>query len=75
MEASILLVKAAVQYGPRIQNSIVYLQNYQLLPEDRLAEGMKDLFGVAITTGTVANIARRTAEKLKATVTKIAQLF
>ncbi len=65
-------VNAPVQYGSRIQNSIVYLQNYQLLPEDRLAEAMKDLFGVSVTTGTVANIARRTAKKLKETVANIA---
>lgn len=65
-------VNAPVQYGSRIQNSIIYLQNYQLLPEDRLAEAMKDLFGVSVTTGTVANMARRTAEKLKTTVARIA---
>ena len=65
-------VNAPVQYGSRIQNSIVYLQNYQLLPEDRLAEAMKDLFGVSITTGTVPNIARRSAKKLKKTADNIA---
>ena len=50
----------------------MYLQNYQLLPEDRLVEAMKDLFGVSVTTGTVANIARRTAKKFKETVANIA---
>ncbi len=65
-------INAAVQYGARIKNSIVYLQNYQLLPEDRLAETMKDLFGVSVTTGTIANIARRTAKKLQETVANIA---
>ena len=38
-------VTAPVQYGPRIAAVVVYLLHYQLLPEDRLAEAMADLFG------------------------------
>src|SRR3954468_2154119 len=38
-------VTAPVQYGPRITAIVVYLLHYQLLPEDRLAEAMADLFG------------------------------
>ena len=39
-------VTAPVQYGPRLLAVVVYLLHYQLLPEDRLAEAMADLFGV-----------------------------
>ena len=38
-------VTAPVQYGPRLLAVVVYLLHYQLLPEDRLAEAMADLFG------------------------------
>jgi transposase len=35
-----------VQYNPRIAAVVIYLLHYQLLPEDRLAEPMADLFGI-----------------------------
>ncbi len=64
-------VGAATQYGARAQSIAVYLQNYQLLPEDRLAEAMSDLFSLGITTGTLANISRRVATSLQPTVEQI----
>ncbi len=67
-------INAHTQYGERIKNVVVYLQNYQLLPEDRLAEGMNDLFGVPLTTGTIANICRRAADRLRDTVAQIEKL-
>jgi hypothetical protein len=36
---------ASTLYGPRIAAGVIYLLHYQLLPEDRLAELMPDLFG------------------------------
>ena len=41
-----------MQYGPRIAAVVVYLLHYQLLPEDRLAEAMADLFGVRLVAAT-----------------------
>ena len=41
-------VNAPVQYGPRIAAFVIYLLHYQLLPEDRLAELMADLFGIRL---------------------------
>jgi transposase len=38
-------VNAPVQYGPRVKTTAVYLRDYQLLPLERLAESMRDLFG------------------------------
>ena len=35
---------------------VVYLLHYQLLPEDRLAGLMKDLFGVALAPATIARM-------------------
>jgi transposase len=64
-------INAATQYGVRAQSIAVYLQNYQLLPEDRLAEAMTDLFCLKMTTGTLANISSRVANSLQPTVERI----
>ena len=57
-------VNAPVQYGTRISAFVVYLQHYQLLPEDRLAELMADLFGVGLCAASVANMSRSCASRL-----------
>ena len=56
-------VTAPVQYGPRLAATVVYLLHYQLLPEDRLAEAMADLFGVRLVAATVARMSRTCAER------------
>ena len=58
-------VTAPVQYGPRIAAMVVYLLHYQLLPEDRLAEAMADLFGVKLVAATIARMSRRCAERFQ----------
>jgi transposase len=58
-------VNAPVQYGPRIAAFVIYLLHYQLLPEDRLAEAMADLFGVGIVAATIARISRSCAARLQ----------
>jgi len=57
-------VKAPVQYGPRITAFVIYLLHYQLLPEDRLAELMADLFGVKLVAATIARMSRACAARL-----------
>ena len=47
-------VTAPVQYGKRIGAFVVYLLHYQLLPEQRLAALMADLFGIKLATATSA---------------------
>ena len=51
-------INAPVQYGPRIAAFVTYLLHYQLLPEDRLAELMADLFGVKLAAATIARMSR-----------------
>jgi transposase len=47
---------APVQYGPRVKSVAVYMGEYQLLPFDRLAEIMRDLFACgSFSEGTLAN--------------------
>jgi transposase len=58
-------VNAPVQYGPRIAAFVVYLLHYQLLPEDRLAELMADLFGIRIAAATIARMGRNCAARLQ----------
>src|SRR5215470_1386035 len=50
------LVTAPVQYGARICSFVVYLLNYHFLPEDRLAELLSDLFGLAMVPATIARM-------------------
>jgi transposase len=56
-------VTAPVQYGPRLLAGVVYLLHYQLLPEDRLAEAMADLFGMRLVAATLARMSRSCAER------------
>jgi transposase len=57
-------VTAPVQYGPRISAFVVYLLQGQFLPEDRLAEVMRDLFGVSLVPATIARMSRSCADRL-----------
>ena len=51
-----------MQYGPRVAATAVYLQNAQLLPEERLAEVFRDLFQVALCAATLAGMTRKAAQ-------------
>ena len=58
-------VAAPVQYGERIEAFVVYLLHSQLLPEQRVAALIADLFGVSLTTATIAAISRDYAARLR----------
>jgi transposase len=64
-------VRSGVQYGPGVKARVLYLQQYQLLPFQRTAEAMRDLFGCHLSPGTVANIVRECADELVETELKI----
>ena len=57
-------VTAPVQYGTRICAFVVYLLQGHFLPEDRLAELMRDLFGVSLVPATIARMSRSCADRL-----------
>src|ERR1700756_1446457 len=67
-------INAPVQYGPRIAAFVVYLLHYQLLPEDRLAELMADLFGIRIVAATIARMGRNCAARLQDFVATVRDL-
>jgi len=58
-------VNAPVQYGPRLCAVVVYLLHYQLLPEDRLAQLMADLFGVKLVPATIARMSQACAQRFR----------
>ena len=64
-------VSATVQYGPSIMARALYLHDYQLLPYARAAEAMRELFGCAISAGTLSTAVRRCAAGLIETELKI----
>jgi transposase len=57
-------VTAAAQYGASVVALVVYLQAWQFIPEDRLAELMADVFGVEVATSTLAVMGHRKAQEL-----------
>jgi transposase len=66
-------VDVAVQYGPRTQALAVYLTQHQMLPVQRAAALISDLFGMSVSQGTVLNAAAQAAARLGPTVDAIAQ--
>lgn len=65
-----------VQYGAGVKAIGVYLQSYHLLPYQRTAEVLRDLFGVSLSVGTLAQgletVSKQletTAEGIKAAIT------
>jgi transposase len=58
-------VSAPVQYGPRFQSLMVYLNQQQLLPYDRLAQLCEDLFGQPLSAGTLVAANERTFAQLE----------
>jgi transposase len=57
-------VAAPVQYGSLIAAMVTYLHTWHFIPEDRLAELMKDIFGVDLATATIATMVGNKATNL-----------
>jgi transposase len=66
-------VVAPVQYGARICAMAVYLLHGHFVPEDRLAELMRDLFGVGVVPATIARMSRLCADRLRGFVDALRQ--
>ena len=56
--------QAPVQYGPRIAAIIIYLYAGQFLSKGRTAQALAELFGVRVSSGTVAAVTARAAGSL-----------
>jgi len=57
-------VEAPVQYGPRTAAVIIYLYIGQFLSKQRTAQALAELFGVPVSSGTVAAVTGRAAGRL-----------
>lgn len=57
-------VGTPVQYGARFTSLMVYLNQQQLIPYDRLAQLCEDLFGQRLSTATLAAANTRVYEQL-----------
>src|SRR5947209_4909456 len=57
-------VNAPVQYGEGVKSVAAYLMGYQLLPYERCAEAMDDLFGCPLSSGTLATLLKGCAGEL-----------
>ncbi len=64
-------LRAPVQYGPGVLSRSVYLYLYQLLPINRTAETMRDLFHCPISVATIQRAARICSGKLVNTEQRI----
>ena len=68
-------VISPAQYGPRVRAVSVYLNVQQLIPEDRVAQAMADLFGAAtLCPDSVVAWGKRKAEEFEAVAARIAAL-
>jgi transposase len=60
-----------VQYGPRLKANAAYIKSYALLPYERASELFEDLFGVALSAGTLVNVDREVSERLEEVTERI----
>ncbi len=58
-------VTAPAQYGPRVRAAAVYLNAGQLIPEDRVAETMRDLMNINLCPATIAAMGTRKADEFR----------
>jgi transposase len=66
-------VTAQTQYGARVATWVVYLQTWHLLPEARVGEVMRDMFGVCLSAATGAAMGHRKAEEWTALAAHIGE--
>ena len=57
-------VNAPAQYGPRFRSLLVYLQNQQLIPFNRISQIMTDLYGVCVSEATIFDASQRSYDNL-----------
>lgn len=66
-------VTGPVQYGPRLKAAVVHLTQHHMLPAQRTADLMGDLFNLPLSDATVLAAVEEARERLEPTVTAIGQ--
>jgi transposase len=64
-------VKAHTQYGNRVRSWVVYYQNQQLIPEDRIQQLFMDMYNLPITTASIATFNKMAYEQLETFESKV----
>jgi transposase len=68
-------VVSPVQYGARVKANAVYLNTFHLIPEDRVAEAMQDMFGLnGLCSASIVAWGAAKAEELRPFTDHIASL-
>lgn len=65
------VASSPTSYGPRIAGFVAYFSVRHYLPYKRLAELVADVFGVSVSTGTIANMIDSAARSFTSTVQAI----
>jgi transposase len=58
-------VTQPVQYGPEVQAQAVYLNQYQMLPLERVSELFTDWYGHSLAEGTIVSAAQEVAKQVQ----------
>jgi transposase len=58
-------VTQPVQYGPEIKAQMVYLNQYQMIPLDRLSEIFFEFYGQGVAEGTIIEACKEVGEKVQ----------
>ena len=66
-------VTQPVQYGPEIKSVAVYLNQYQMLPLERVSETFADVFGHALAEGTILTAGKEVAEQAQPVMAAVQQ--
>jgi transposase len=64
-------VTQPVQYGPEIKAQAVYLNQYQMIPLERVSETLAEFYGQRVAEGTIVQACQEVAEQVESVNTAI----
>ena len=64
-------VTQPVQYGPEIKAQMVYLNQYQMIPLERVSETLSEFYGQGVSEGTIVEACQKVAEQVNGVNTAI----
>lgn len=68
-------VSAPLTYGPSVKAAVTYLLCRQHIPVERCREAMKDLYGLALSAGSINNFYSEAARRLRPFITALIALL